>query len=302
MLHRYKHDIEPNTPAWLELRKQYRTASEAAIVLGISPFTSVEKFKRIKEGQITQHYSAAMRRGHQLEDSVRQWANQHFGLSLVEEIWTCGAYLASLDGIDAGVVVEIKASSHTYHDLVNGRVPAHYEVQVQQQLYCSGAKVAFIVAICPKTGKFARSNEIFPDPAVMQRIERAWEIFDALNLSHAEPAQVPLVRDDDLELVDLFSQYAQIQQQLQRLQDRSDHLRLSIMNHVPPERSLSCAGHLVEYRKPSVKTDYKRAAIDAGLDLSKYQSTGPSCHAIKLKAHGNQSKQSQDLFDLLDNF
>ena len=34
-----KLDLAPNTPEWLEARKKYRTASEAPIVCGISPFT-----------------------------------------------------------------------------------------------------------------------------------------------------------------------------------------------------------------------------------------------------------------------
>ena len=43
-----KHDVQPNTEEWLALRKQYRTASEAAIVMGISPWTTREDFKLIK--------------------------------------------------------------------------------------------------------------------------------------------------------------------------------------------------------------------------------------------------------------
>ena len=64
-----------NTPEWLEARKKYRTASEAAIVLGISPFTTVEKFKSIKAGLVKQYYSKAMEQGHIQEDQIRQAAS-----------------------------------------------------------------------------------------------------------------------------------------------------------------------------------------------------------------------------------
>ena len=67
-----KHDVKPNTPEWLELRTQYRTASEAAIVMGISPFTTPLKFKMIKEGLAKQYYSKAMQDGHRLEDQVQE--------------------------------------------------------------------------------------------------------------------------------------------------------------------------------------------------------------------------------------
>ena len=56
--------LEQNSQEWLDARKKYRTASEAAIVLGISPFTSVDDFKLIKAGVKQQYYSAAMKQGH----------------------------------------------------------------------------------------------------------------------------------------------------------------------------------------------------------------------------------------------
>ncbi len=100
--------LEQNSQEWLDARKQYRTASEAAIVLGISPFTSVADFKLIKAGVKQQYYSAAMQQGHDLEDRVRQLSNRHFGLDFKDECWVNGRYMASLDGIDGDTLGELK--------------------------------------------------------------------------------------------------------------------------------------------------------------------------------------------------
>ena len=42
------HDIEQGSDEWLELRKDYRTASEASAVMGLSPFQKPEDMKLVK--------------------------------------------------------------------------------------------------------------------------------------------------------------------------------------------------------------------------------------------------------------
>lgn len=261
-------DIEPNTPEWLELRKNYRTASEAAIVCGISPFTKPEKFKLIKAGLAKQFYNKAMQLGHESEEATRKWASERLGVELEEAIFTRDGYLASLDGYspaDGGTVVEIKASSHTYNNLMDGIVPEYYWLQIQQQLFCSESKWAYLVAWCPKTDKYKISKVIEFDPAAMERIEAGWKDFDAMLLPEGD-----IDASDNQTLLRLFEKYAQLKARSEMLAEEMDDIKAQILDQASTDRTTLCQGYKVEYRKPAKKVDYRKAATVAKLDLEPY--------------------------------
>jgi putative phage-type endonuclease len=271
--------IEPNTPEWLKLRESFRTASEAAIVLGISPFTSIKDFKLIKAGLKKQYYSAAMRRGHELEDSVRQRVEAMFNCTFGEAIYTRGPYLASLDGYDpiAGCVLEIKVSKRTYTDIKDGHVPPYYAAQIQQQMYCSGAQVAYLAALNPDNDEIALSDPIAPDRQAMRKIEQAWEAFDAMPLPDG-----PVQADENIDLLRTLEEYATLKRRIEAMEEDLEAIKARVLAFKAADRSVTCRGYTLEYRAPAAKTDYRKACRDNGIDLSKYQSKGEPVWAIKL--------------------
>jgi len=273
-----KHQVEPNTPEWLELRKNYRTASEAAIVMGISPFTNPAKFKLIKAGLATQFYSKAMQQGHELEHKSREWANAMFAKEFKEEIWTNGQYLASLDGRSSdGVVLEIKTSSHTYNKIKEGEIPEYYAAQMQQQMYCSGSHVAYLVAYCPKTDQFACSEALTFNYTYMKLIEGAWIEFDNMPVPDG-----PVDASDNQDLLQAFMHYQELKRQRDDLDTRMEEAREAIMQHKAPDRATTCQGYEIVFKKGATKTDYKRAAADAKLDLAPYVSQGEPSYMLKM--------------------
>jgi len=262
-----KHDLQPNTPEWLELRKGFRTASEAPIVLGISPFQTPENFKLIKAGLKKQYYSKAMELGHTLEDQVRQHAGAHFDLNFKEEIWTRGKYLASLDGIDGDVLVEIKVSDHTYNALHDGVIPEYYYAQVQQQLHCSPAKVGYIYAYSPKKDAYIHSAPIEEMPMYMESIEEAWENFDAM------PVPEKIDFSEDGSVVNLFHEYQSLKRKADELKERMETVKEKLVERAQ-DHSIEAAGYKLTKSKPRTSYDYSKACKDAKLDLSKYEKVG----------------------------
>lgn len=261
-----KHDVAPNTKAWLDLRAQFRTASEAAIVLGISPFTTPEQFKLIKAGLKTQYYSKAMQRGHQLEDKVRQYCNEHFNKDFKEEVWSNGAYLASLDGIDGDTLVEIKVSDRTYTDLKNGINPGYYEAQVRQQLHCSPATVGYIVAYSPKEDAYAIGHAI--TAANIDDIENAWLVFDAL------PVPDSLIdMSDNGQIVALFHEYQKLKQDIDAQAARMTEIKdaLVVVSH---GKGVEALGYKLTPKKGATTYDYKKATKEAGIDMDRYKKEG----------------------------
>lgn len=272
-----KLNLAPNTPEWLEARKQYRTASEAPIVLGISPFVTREKFKLIKAGIAKQFYSQAMRQGHEQEAQIREWANARFSRNFREEVWVCNQYLASLDGIDDDVVLEIKTSTRTYNDIVDGVIPPYYMAQIQQQMYCCGAERAYLVAYCPKTRRYAASDAIFPDHNAMTAIARAWDAFDAMPMPDG-----PVDSSDNLALLREFEQYATLKREIDRLETEAEAVRSRILEFKAPDRVVVCNGYQIQVKAGASRVDYKKAATDAKLDLTPYKTQGEPTYTLKM--------------------
>jgi len=270
-----KLDLQPNTDEWLEVRKKYRTASEAPIVLGISPFTTPEAFKLIKAGLKKQYYSKAMQLGHELEDKSRQWANERFGKDFKEEIWVNGDYLASLDGIDDGTVLEIKTSDITYNKLKDGIIEEHYHAQIQQQLHCCGGVVAYLVAYGPKADDFAISEPIFPAPHYIEEIAKAWEKFDAMPV----PEQIDF--SDNGEVVTLFQSYQTLKETADNIKEQMDEIKQQLIAKAQ-DHSIEAQGYKLTKSKPRTSYDYSKACKDAKLDMEQYKKVGDPSWSIKM--------------------
>lgn len=271
--------IEQNTAEWLEARKQYRTASEAAIVLGISPFQTPLNFKLIKAGLKKQYYNSAMKRGHDLEDMVRNHAEGFFGRAFNPECWVNGQYMASLDGIDEArdTVLEIKVSDRTFNDLADGNVPEYYFAQIQQQLFCSPATVGYLYVYSPEKNEYICSAPIQQLPMYMDSIEEAWAKFDALEIDD----HTPVDRSDDGAIVNLFGEYAGLMRKIKQCQERADIIKAKLIAEAG-EHTLVAGDFKLERRKGATRYDYKKAATDAKVDLEQYKTEGNPTFTFKL--------------------
>ena len=259
-------DVQVNTDQWLEARKRYHTASEASIVLGISPFTTIENFKLIKAGLKTQFYSKAMQLGHELEEQVRQHANDHFDLEFKEEVWVNGEFLASLDGIDGDILVEIKVSDYSYNELAGGEVPANYYSQIQQQLHCSPATKGYLYVYSPKKDKYIVSHEIEEDPKFMATVAAAWVAFDA---------------SDNGEVVKLFKDYELLKSEADRIKDDMDEIKKALISRAN-DKGLQAGKYKLTARAGAKSYNYKQAATDAKLDLTPYEKIGAASYTVTL--------------------
>jgi putative phage-type endonuclease len=260
--------VEQNTPEWLEARKQYHTASEAAIVLGISPFKTPLAFKMERAGLKKSYYSAAMRRGHELEDQVRQHAENFFGCTFAPECWVNGQYMASLDGIDAArdTIVEIKVSDRTYNDLKDGNFPEYYYAQLQQQLHCSPAKVGYLYVYSPEKDAYICSAPVEEMPLYMESVDEAWEKFDAIELDE----HTPVDRSDDGAIINLFGEYAGLKRKAEQIDKRMKEIKAKLEAEAG-ERSLVAGDFKLDRQAPAARYDYKQAAVDADVDLEAYK-------------------------------
>ncbi|WP_448205419.1 YqaJ viral recombinase family nuclease [Azospirillum sp. sgz302134] len=148
------------TPQWHAWRAGKVTASEAAVVLGKSPYKTpyrlwAEKVGLIPEEDLSRNPN--VRRGKQLEEVIRHRMAESTGMLLVPMCGECSEHpelAASFDALDDdGCPVEIKAPGQSvFGDLeALGEDSEAYRLywhQVQHQLLVAGAKRATLIFAC----------------------------------------------------------------------------------------------------------------------------------------------------------
>ena len=220
-----------------------------------------------------------MKRGHDLEDQVRNHAEAFFGRAFNPECWVNGQYMASLDGIDEtrDTVLEIKVSDRTFKDLAAGNIPEYYYAQIQQQLFCSPATVGYLYVYSPEKDEYICSAPIQEMPMYMDSIDEAWVKFDELEIDE----HTPVDRSDDGAIVNLFGEYAGLMRKIKQCQERADIIKAKLIAEAG-DHTLIAGDFKLERRKGATRYDYKKAATDAKVDLEQYKTEGNPTFTFKL--------------------
>ena len=150
-------DVVQRTPDWERWRAQGVTASEAAIVLGRSPYKTPWRLWAERTGMARAADLSAnphVRRGNALEDEARRAFEERHGTMLLP---LCGeseehpVLRASFDGVaDDGAPVELKVPAQpTFAEVAVKTTESTafrlYWPQVQHQLYVAGAGQGWLV-------------------------------------------------------------------------------------------------------------------------------------------------------------
>lgn len=143
--------IKQGSLEWLAVRARHDTASEAPAAIGVSKYTSRDELLRQKATglapDVDDFKQALFDRGHEAETSARTMAEEIIGDDLyaitvsreVDEL----RLLASLDGstMDGKIIWEHKLYSETLAaSVAAGTLAPHYTVQMDQELFVSGAE------------------------------------------------------------------------------------------------------------------------------------------------------------------
>ncbi|MCX6558074.1 MAG: YqaJ viral recombinase family protein [Candidatus Aminicenantes bacterium] len=138
-------DFEQSSHEWLSWRREGIGASDAPVIMGLSPWQKEDELLLLKTGQKAERpANDAMERGKRLEPVARQAYVDHTGIVIEpmsvqsrEHAWM----RASLDGLspDNSHVVEIKCPGEKDHSLAAaGSVPGKYYPQLQHILAVTG--------------------------------------------------------------------------------------------------------------------------------------------------------------------
>jgi len=187
---------------WHAHRRSHRNASETAAVLGCSPFMTPYQLWQIKLGLVEQEVTPAMLHGMKLEPQARGAYEALTGHVMEPLVLVDGDFSASLDGLtlSGDRVLEIKCpfrrrDSTLWKTVAGGRLPEHYELQLQHQLMVTKAEIADVYVFDGAEGLLL---EVRPQPNTWPRIHYGWDGF----MRFVREAQAPPLTARDVRVRD----------------------------------------------------------------------------------------------------
>src|SRR6266550_3053804 len=264
---------------WHEHRRKHRNASETPVVLGVSPWLTPYQLWQHKLGLAELVVTPAMLRGTELEPAARAAYEARTGLVIQPLVLVNGEYSASLDGLTLGGerLVEIKCpfkgrDSTLWKTIEAGRLPEHYQWQVQHQLMVTKAEVADVFVF---DGTEGIQLEVAPDLSTWPRIHSAWDEFMRFVAESQAPpltARDTRVRDDQ-EWLSAAAAYLELRTAYDALSAKFDDAKVQLVglaNHAKEQGGGIAVTRL--WKRGNV--DYKSVPELAGVDLEQYR--GPA--------------------------
>jgi putative phage-type endonuclease len=236
-----------NTPEWLEFRKDKIGASEAAIIMGVSPWSTPYQLWCEKMGiSDPKELSAAMQRGHDLEQKARDFFEQESRIPIYPKVVLHPALdwmMASIDGISADLqtVVEIKCPGSADHSLAKkGEIPAKYIPQLQHQMAVCQVNHMFYLSFDGTEGIIIPVER--DDSYILKLVDAEMAFWDCMNTFRApELCDRDYVQREDYLWVETAMEWSEIRNKIQQLQEREDELR-SLLSDMSDGKNCSGGG------------------------------------------------------------
>lgn len=198
------HDIDQRSPEWAAHRATKYNASDAAAMLGLSPYKTRNELIREYATGVTPEIDSATQyrfdKGHEYEAACRPWAEETIGEDLFPAVVSAeidGLQLgASLDGLtmtDSATWEHKSLNDELAKSLARGVIPAMYEPQIEQGLMITGAPRCYFQA---SKGQKDNAPGVWyaSKPAVRAAVLAGWKQFrlDVQAYTPSAPAQVVL--------------------------------------------------------------------------------------------------------------
>ena len=301
---------EQRSPKWFALRKDGITATDVAVIAGLSEYKTRFQLWAEKTGAVTEEPAGeAAQRGILLEDAVANWYTLETGhklkrsngvVRLVEAPWA----MASLDRTIVGEpgLVEIKTSTSRMWALEP--VPAAVIAQVQWQAFITGAPWVDVAVLLG--GLKFRRERVMADPVYQAELFAKAVQFRTLIATGWAPE---LIGEDSDTLAKVVPQsteewaqatgsiervaalYAERKYESVLLDQELSNLAISLKEAIGKGVGIAGAGWEATWKqnKPSVKTDWRAVAEAAKVPqeiVDAYTKEIPGARVFKFKDGG----------------
>ena len=268
--------LEQNTPEWLEMRRSHIGASDAPVIMGVSPWKTPYQLWKEKMGLWEQTQTKAMADGKAIEENARLEFAALTELFMAPQIVQHPSHewmIASLDGIDFSgkYLLEIKKANADDHQLAkDGKIPEKYIPQLQHQLACVPAAEKVYYFSCH--GEDRVIVEVVRDEKyITTLIERELKFFAHMENLEAPPlSERDYIDKDDQAWLHTSASWLAIQEQLELLKSKEEMLREQL---IALAGKSNCQGGGIRMTRSMRKgtVDYKTIPELKGVDLESYR-------------------------------
>lgn len=220
---------------WLQMRKSKIGASDAPIVMGVSPWSTPYKLWCEKLSLVEpQGKTSYMKRGLDLEEEARREFEKQTGLIMFPDVVFSDQYdfmMASLDGIDIERknIVEIKCPGKDDHEMaMDGIIPEKYLPQLHHQMLTTKLERVFYFSYDKKSSKVIEfhRNENYLKRLLSEEKEfwRCLQELEAPPLTDRDYTE----REDELWL-HTAGKWKETKNKLKALEEEESHLRQTLI-------------------------------------------------------------------------
>lgn len=271
------------TQEWLQMRKSKITATDTAIIMGISPWkTPLQLFKEKGQDLTHRFVTPAMERGNDLEPIAREYFTMKTGIKLLpkedprnvvihpEFSWM----MASFDGISecGEVSLEIKCPNPESKDhalATKQEISEIYIPQNQHQIECKRPKIHFYLVFDGFVGSYF---EVKKDLSFCKRmLEEDKKFYDCLiNKTPPDPTDRDYNEIQDsswIACADRIRTRRQLYKQLEQEEEEDKNLLISL------SKGSNTRGGGISICQISRKgnVDYTKIPVLKGIDLEQYR-------------------------------
>lgn len=279
-------NLTQNTQEWEKFRQQKIGASDAPIIMEVSPWKTPFQLWLEKTGQSTSAQNHHMMRGHALEETARAAFEKTMNLIVFPRVVQSKEHewmIASLDGIDMDgkILVEIKCAGEADHTLAKqGKVPEKYYPQLQHQLAVTGLTKGYYYSFDGTKGVIV---EVEHNPEYINKLIESEKKFMECMQTLLAPSLTTKDYNfrDDLAWNERAQKWLQKKQELENIEQEEKILRNELIELASNQSSQGGGIRLtLSTRKGTV--DYRAIPCLKDLDLEIYRK--PSSKVWSLSA------------------
>ena len=181
--------LKQRSKEWLQWRANMVCASDAPIIMGMSPFKTIDQLLNEKSMRFESAPNPWMLRGIELEALALQEFEKESGLIMFPCVGEHenGWMAASFDGmtIEQDAIVEIKCPGKKDHfAAMNGLVPEKYKAQLQHQMFVADLKEMFYNSFAGEKGVIVKVKR--DDAFIEIMLEKEFEFWEHLKILNNE--------------------------------------------------------------------------------------------------------------------
>lgn len=267
--------LEQGSDEWKRVRKLHVTATDAAIICGVSPYSTAHKLWLRKMGlEPEEKENSAMRRGSEMEPIAREWVEKNQGFTCKPAVVFSKEHpfmMASLDGIsECGMfIVEIKCGEKSYELASRGTIPDYYIYQLMTQMLCAEVQYGFYVAFNGETGIIIKVER---DQNLIDKIIcKAKEFYECMiSFTPPELTDKDYVTREDNTWKELSRKYATISEMRKKLQIQEEEIKEQLVILSGSQNSMGGGIKLSKVARKGI-VDYDKIIVQYNIDKEVYR-------------------------------